>query len=183
MRNVGHIPDVPHPGLTFTVIKRKSSKNRLRLLGLLFLLGFNSGNSCFALLGATNAVRTPPPLAFCCSFISSSHDYGAFLNEKMIHLNFLSKMERKFSDLITVVGKHSKNFHFFFANANFIGIPDYRAASPATSASAIIRSLDKRGTLFCPPNLPCDFMYSRKALAFSALILSGCKILPSIKSR
>ena len=29
------------------------------------------------------------------------------------------------------------------------------------SSSAIFRSLERRGTLFCPPSFPCDFMYSR----------------------
>ena len=49
-------------------------------------------------------------------------------------------------------------------------------------ASANLRSLPRRGTLFCPPNLPIDFIYSIKAFFFIYLTFSVCSMPPVMRS-
>ncbi len=70
--------------------------------------------------------------------------------------------------------------HFSLANIhrNYLHF-----SSNFISSSAIFRSFDKRGTLFCPPNLPIDFIYLLNPPFSIKVIFNGLNIFPLIKSK
>ena len=61
-------------------------------------------------------------------------------------------------------------------------IPTGRLSGIVNHHVPSLRSLLSLGTLFCPPSLPTDFIYSINPFLFTGTICRGCRILPVMRS-